>query len=112
MRKYDLRRGSRRKRIKERIKRLKNEKAEAESILRPGRFGRARGGDKLQIFIPSKLQHLHKHSRVYVDASITLEEDNKHMEFTQTIGKLIFNAKKVDEHFVIKSCKEGGNNLS
>ena len=34
------------------------------------------------------------------------------MEFTQTIGKLIFNAKKVDEHFLIDSCKEGGNNLS
>ena len=34
------------------------------------------------------------------------------MEFTQTIGKLIFNTKKVDEHFVINSCKEEGNNLS
>ena len=34
------------------------------------------------------------------------------MEFTQTIVKLVFNAKKVDEHFVINSCKEGGNNLS
>ena len=62
--------------------------------------------------MPSKLQHFHKHSRVYVYASITLEEDNKHMEFTQTIGKLIFNAKKVDEHFVINSCKEGGKNIS
>ena len=47
-----------------------------------------------------------------MDASITLEADDKHMEFTHTIGNLIFNAKKVDEHFVINSCKEGGNNLS
>ena len=47
-----------------------------------------------------------------MDASITLEADDKHMDFTQTIGKLIFNAKKVNEHFVINSCKEGGNNLS
>ena len=43
---------------------------------------------------------------------ITLEEDDKHMEFTQTIGKLIFNAKNVDENFVITSCKEGGKILS
>ena len=70
-------------------------------ILCPGRFGRAREGDKLQIRMTSKLQHFHKHSRIYVDASITLESDDKHMEFTQTIGKLILNAKKVDEHFVI-----------
>ena len=34
------------------------------------------------------------------------------MEFTQTIWNLIFNAKKVDEHFVINLCKEGGKNLS
>ena len=34
------------------------------------------------------------------------------MESTQTIGKLILNTKKVDEHFVINSCKEGGKNLS
>ena len=47
-----------------------------------------------------------------MDASITLEAENKHMEFTQTIGKLIFNTKKVDDHFVINSCKEGGENLS
>ena len=47
-----------------------------------------------------------------MDASITLESDDKHMEFTQIIGKLIFNAKKVDEHFVINSYKEGGKNLS
>ena len=33
------------------------------------------------------------------------------MEFTQTIRKLIFNAKKVDEHFVINSCKKVGKNL-
>ena len=50
--------------------------------------------------MPSKLQHFHKYSRLYVDASITLEADDKHVEFTQTIGKLIFNAKKVDEHFL------------
>ena len=62
--------------------------------------------------MPSKLQHFHKDSRIYVDASITLEADDKHMEFTQTIGKLIFNEKKVDEHFIINSCKEGGKNLS
>ena len=55
-----------------------------------------------------KLQHFHVNSRVYVDASITLEVDDKHMEFIQTIGKLIFNSKKVDENFVINSCKEGG----
>ena len=61
--------------------------------------------------MPSKLQHFHKHSRVYVDASITLEADDKHMEFTQKIGKLIFNAKQVDEHFVINACNEGGKNL-
>ena len=47
-----------------------------------------------------------------MDASITLDADDKHMEFSQTIGKLILNSKKVDEHFVINSCKEGGNNLS
>ena len=47
-----------------------------------------------------------------MDASITLEADAKHIEFTQTIGKLIFNAKKVHEHFVINSCKERGKNLS
>ena len=47
-----------------------------------------------------------------MDASITLEADDKHMEFTYTIGKLILNAKKVDEYFVINSCKEGGKNLS
>ena len=34
------------------------------------------------------------------------------MDFTQTIGKLRFNEKNVDEHFVINSCKEGGKNLS
>ena len=79
----------------------KNEKSETESILCPGRFGKAGGGDKRQICMPSKLQHFHNHSQVYLDASITLEADNNHMEFTQTIGKLIFNAKKVDEHFVI-----------
>ena len=62
--------------------------------------------------MPSKLQHFHKHSWVYVDASITLEADDKHMEFTQTFGKLIFDARKVDDHFVINSCKEGGKNLS
>ena len=50
------------------------------------------------------LQHLHVHSWVYVDTSITLEADDKHMELTQTIGNLIFNAKNVDEHFVINSC--------
>ena len=71
----------------------KNEKAEAESILFPGRFGKTGGGDKRQIRMPSKFQHFHKHSRVYADASITLEVDDKHMEFTQTIGKLIFNEK-------------------
>ena len=47
-----------------------------------------------------------------MDASITLEADDKHVEFTQTIGKLTFNEKKVHEHFVINSCKEGGKNLS
>ena len=47
-----------------------------------------------------------------MDASITLEADNKHMEFTQTFGKVTFNEKKVDEHFFINSCKEGGKNLS
>ena len=47
-----------------------------------------------------------------MDASVTLEMDNKHMELTQTIGNLIFNAKKANEHFVINSCKEGGKNLS
>ena len=62
--------------------------------------------------MPKKLQHFHKHSWVYMDASITLEAENKHMEFTQTIGKLIFNSKKVDEHFVINSYKEVGKNLS
>ena len=62
--------------------------------------------------MPSKLQHLHKHSRVYVDASITLEADDKHVEFTQTVGNLIFNSKKVHEQFFINSCQEGGNNLS
>ena len=46
-----------------------------------------------------------------MDASITLEADDKHIEFTQTIGKLIYNAKKVGEYFVINSCKEGGKNL-
>ena len=50
----------------------RNEKAEAESILRPGRFGRSREGDKRQICMPSKLQHFHKRSWIYVDASITL----------------------------------------
>ena len=90
MRKYDLRIGRRRKRIRERIEKIKNEKAETDLILHPGSFGKARGGDKRQICMPSKLQHFHKHSRVYVDASITLEADNKHMEFTQTIGKIIF----------------------
>ena len=59
-----------------------------------------------------KLQHFYEHTWVYVDASITLEADNKHMEVTQTIGKLVFNAKKVEEHFMINSCKEGGNNLT
>ena len=49
MRKYDLRRGRIRKRTRERIKILKNEKAEAELIFRPGKFGRAREGDKRQI---------------------------------------------------------------
>ena len=44
--------------------------------------------------MPSKMQHSHKHSQIYVDASITLEEDDKLMEFTQIIGKLIFNTKK------------------
>ena len=34
------------------------------------------------------------------------------MGFTQTIGKLIFNAKKVDEHFIINSCKQGEKKLS
>ena len=34
------------------------------------------------------------------------------MEFTQTIGNLIINTKKVDEHFVINACKEGGKNIS
>ena len=34
------------------------------------------------------------------------------MEFTQIIGKLIFNEKKVDESFFINSCKEEGKNLS
>ena len=34
------------------------------------------------------------------------------MEFTQNIGNTLFNEKKVDEHFVINSCKEGGKNLS
>ena len=72
----------------------KNEKAEAESILCPGSFGRAREGDKRQIRMPSKLQHFHKHSRLYVDDSITLEADDKHMEFTQTIGKLVLTAKR------------------
>ena len=62
--------------------------------------------------MPSKLQHFHKHSQIYVDASITLEADDKHMEFTQTIGNLIFNAKKVDEHFDINSCKQRGKNIS
>ena len=62
--------------------------------------------------MPSKLQHFHKHSWVYVDASITLEADDNHMEFTQTIGKLTFNAKKVDEHFFFNSCKEGGKNIN
>ena len=47
-----------------------------------------------------------------MDASITLEADDKHMDFTQTIGNLIFNTKKVDEHFVINSYKERGKNLS
>ena len=47
-----------------------------------------------------------------MDASITLEVDDKNMDLTQTIGKLIFNAKKVDEHFVINSCQEGGKSLS
>ena len=47
-----------------------------------------------------------------MDASITLEADDNHVESAQTIGKLILNAKKVDEHFVINSCKEGGKNLS
>ena len=41
-----------------------------------------------------------------MDASITLEADDKHMEFTKTIGKLILNAKNVNDHFVINSCKE------
>ena len=113
MRKYDLRRGRRRKRIRERIKKyFKNQKADAELILFPGRFGRAREVDKHQICMPPKLQHFHKHSRIYLDASITFEADNRHMEFTQMIGNLIFNAKKVDEHFVINSYKEGGKNLS
>ena len=94
MRKYDLHRGRRRKSIRKRI-------TEAESILCPGRFGNARGGDKRQIRMPSDLQHFHKYSWVYVDASFTLEANDKHTEFTQTIGKLIFNAKKVDENFVI-----------
>ena len=86
----------------------KNEKAEAESVLRPRIFGKARVGDKRQIRMPSKLQHFHKHSRVYADASITLEADDKHMEFTQTIGNLIFKAKKVDENFLsIHVRKEG-----
>ena len=93
-------------------KKDKNQKAEAELILCPGKFGNARVGDKRQICMPSKLQHFHKHSRVYMDASITLEVDDKHMEFTQMIGKLIFNTKKVYDHFVINSCKKGGNNLS
>ena len=105
MRKYDLRRGRRRKGIGERIKKIKNEKVEAELILRPGKFGRGREEDKRYICMPSKMQHFHKHSRIYVDASITLEADDKYMEFTQTIGNLIFNAKNVDEHFVIKPCK-------
>ena len=34
------------------------------------------------------------------------------MELTQTIRKLIFNAKNLDKHFVINSCKEVGKNLS
>ena len=62
--------------------------------------------------MPSKLQHFRQHSLIYVDASIILEADDKHMEFTQTIGKLIFNAKDVDEHLVINSYKEEGKNLS
>ena len=90
----------------------KNERAEAESILRPGRSGKAGGGYKRHICMPSKLQHLHKHSWIYVYASFTLEADDNHMEFTQKIGNLIFNAKNVDKHFVINSCKEGGKNLS
>ena len=57
------------------------------------------------------LQHFHVNSRIYVDASITLEADDKYMEFTQTIGNIISNAKNVDDHFVVNSCKEGGKNL-
>ena len=90
----------------------RGEKAEVDSILRPGWFGKAVGGDKRQIHMTPNLQHFHVHYRVYVDASITLEADDNHMESTQTIGNLIFNKKKVDEHFVINSCKEGGKNLS
>ena len=30
-----------------------------------------------------------------MDASITLEADDKHMEFIQMIGKIILNAKKL-----------------
>ena len=88
------------------------EKAEAGSILRPGRYGKEGRGAMRQFSIIPPIQHLHAHSRVFVTASVTLEADDKHMEFTQKIGKLIFNAKKVDEHFVINSCKEGGKNFS
>ena len=98
--------------IRKRIKKIKNEKAEAELILRPGRFGKAREGDKRQIKMLSKLQHFYRHSWICVDDSITLEVDDKYMEFTNTIGKLISNAKKVYENFNINSCKEGGKNLS
>ena len=34
------------------------------------------------------------------------------MEFTQTIGNLVFNAKILDEHFFVNSFKEGGKNPS
>ena len=89
----------------------KGKKAKAELILCPGRFGKAVGEDKRQICMTTKLQHLHLYYRVYSYASITLEADDKHMKFTQTFGKLTFNAKNVGKHFVIISCKEGGKNL-
>ena len=90
----------------------RGERAEKNSIICRGRFGKAVGGDKIQIRTNPKLQHFHVNSWLYVDISISLEAVDKHVEFTQTIGKLIFNAKNVDENFIINSIKEGGNNLS
>ena len=61
--------------------------------------------------MPSKLQNFHKHSRICGCFNYFGGGRQAYGVYTDN-WKAYIQCKKVVEHFVINSCKEGGKNLS